>query len=230
MSLIMTTPIVGGLQSPFVSTVEGLDTPNSHIVGDSHAIRGQAPRNALEFEQLRNLGIESVVIFKKQTKNEVDKEIQILEELGIDYTHIEYPWKDITDFKPVCEMTLKGLKILKANNELGRNTFFHCTVGEDRTGVLAGLFLQVLEADFDVKKIFQEEMCAKGYGAGNSKKIAKVYNEVHANLNPVFLKMSYLLKKVNNDLKRVNCAYQFDKDQSFLKSQYARPESFRCTK
>ena len=66
-----------GLNSSFIGTVEGLDTPNSHIVGDSYLIRGQAPRSLKEYEQLKEIGIDSVVIFKNQTKI-VNKQTQSL--------------------------------------------------------------------------------------------------------------------------------------------------------
>ncbi len=227
-AILVSLSSFGGLTSPFVGTIEGLDTPNTHYVGDSFVIRGQTPGSLNEYGQLKDAGIKSVIIFKNQTKNEVDQEKETLKELKIKYTHIEFPWKDITEFKPVCEKALAALKILKANNDKEIPTYFHCTVGEDRTGVLAGLFLQVLGQETDVAKIYQEEMCEKGYAEGDHNKIASVANTVRSNLNPVFLKMSYLLKKANYDLSAVNCGADFENDQNYKKSTYSKPASFRC--
>lgn len=216
------------LESFFASSVEGLDVPNSHIVGDSYIIRGQTPRNRDEYGQLLDIGVSQVIIFKNQTKNEVDAELEILKKLKIKTTHIEFPWKDITEFAPVCEKALNALKILKENNDREITTFFHCTVGEDRTGVLAALFLQVLGAERDIEKLHREEMCQKGYEVGNPKKHGHVAKTVRENLNPVFLKMSYLLKKANYKLQNVNCAHDFDRDQVFQKSSFSKPNSLSC--
>lgn len=226
--LCFATSLQAGLQSSYESTVANLSTPNAHYVGSSSAIRGQAPRSKKEFVELKELGIATVIIFKNQTKTEVDREIDILNELGMNYVHLDFPWKDVTDFTPVCENAKSALKILKGSNDIGQMTFFHCTVGEDRTGTLAGLFLQVIGEERDVGVIYQNEMCAKGYADGNKKKHFSVARKVKESLNPVFLKMSYLLKKSDYDVDGINCQHDFERDREFKTSFYARDRDFSC--
>lgn len=225
---VLSTSSFAGFESPFESTIAGLTIPNSHFVGSERIIRGQSPRNLEEYQQLKDLGVSKVLIFKNETKNEVQAEIQILKKLDIKYKHIEFPWKDITDFSPVCENAKLALKWIKNNEEKSETTYFHCTVGEDRTGLLAGLVLLSKENNLSVKKVYKEELCAKGYEAGDPNKNAKVSKTVRENLTPVFLKMAYLLKKAHNDANAINCDYDFDSDLSFQKSIYAQYSSFRC--
>ncbi len=67
----------GGLSSPFDSSVEGLSLPNAHWVDDDDTLlRGMEPRTPEQFEELRELGISKVLIFKNATgQDEVDDEI-----------------------------------------------------------------------------------------------------------------------------------------------------------
>ncbi len=215
-------------ESPFESSIEALTIPNSHYVQSELVIRGQTPRNLDEYQQLKDLGVTKVLIFKNETKNEVQTEIQILNKLKIKSKHIEFPWKEITQFAPVCENAKQALKWIKANQELNETTFFHCTVGEDRTGLLAGLFLLSSDTSLSVKNVYKNELCAKGYEAGDPNKNANVAKTVRENLTPVFLKMAYLLKKAHNDANAINCSYDFDSDLNFNKSIYAKNTSFRC--
>ncbi len=217
-----------GLQSPFSSSIPKLSIPNSSYVGSTSIIRGQTPRDKAEYEELKNLNVKHVIIFKNQTRNEVDQEIGILTSHKIKFTHIDFPWKDIGDFKPECEKALLALKILKANLEKNSTTFFHCTVGEDRTGLLAGLILQTFQKNSNVKIIYQTEMCQKGYEAGDPQKLVSVAKTVRDNLNPVFLKFSYLLKNSNYQLEKINCGHNFEIDSAFSNSIFSRPSTFSC--
>ncbi len=226
--LLLSLNSTAALESYFPSSVDGLDIPNAHWVENSYILRGQTPRNKMEYEQLKNLGVGHVIIFKNQTKNEVVQELKILSEIGIKATHIDFPWKNITGFAPVCEKALTALKILKNNNDRKMTTFFHCTVGEDRTGLLAGLMLQVVGANRDLLNIHDQEMCQKGFGAGNPQKHWQVAKTVRENLIPVYLKMSYLLKKSNYILDLVNCDHEFDTDKNFHKTIYSKTTHFSC--
>lgn len=226
--LIFANLSLAGFESPFESTIDALTIPNSHYVGSELIIRGQTPRNFDEYQQLKDLGVTRVLIFKNETKNEVQTEINTLNKLKIKSKHIEFPWKDITEFAPVCENAKLALKWIKSNEERNEATFFHCTVGEDRTGLLAGLILLTTEAGLSLKAVYKNELCAKGYEAGDPNKNANVSKTVRENLTPVFLKMAYLLKKAHNDVNAINCNYAFDSDSSFQKSIYAQNTSFRC--
>jgi len=225
---LVTTSALAGFESPFESSIENLTVPNSHYVGSEWVIRGQTPRNLEEYQQLKELGVKKVLIFKNETKNEVQTEIQTLNKLKIKSKHIEFPWKEITNFVPVCENAKMALKWIKQNEASNETTFFHCTVGEDRTGLLAGLILLSNESGLSVKSVYKDELCAKGYEAGDPNKNAGVSKTVRENLTPVFLKMTYLLKKSHNDVNAINCNYDFDSDLSFNKSIYNQSASFRC--
>lgn len=225
---LVTTTAFAGFESPFESSIDTLTVPNSHYVGSDMVIRGQTPRNLEEYQQLKDLGVAKVLIFKNETKNEVQTEIQILNKLKIKSKHIEFPWKEITNFVPVCENAKLALKWIKSNEDSGETTFFHCTVGEDRTGLMAGLILLTKETNLSVKAVYKDELCAKGYEAGDPNKNANVSKTVRENLTPVFLKMAYLLKKAHNDASAINCNYAFDSDLSFKKSIFAQNTSFRC--
>jgi protein-tyrosine phosphatase len=222
--------LFAGLESPIPGTVENLSIPNSHYVYEDLIIRGQTPRNQDEFQQLKDLDVTSVLIFKNETKGEVQSEIVLLNKLKIASKHIEYPWKDITDFKSVCLKTVEALTFLKNNIDENRKTYFHCTVGEDRTGVLAGLLVQMTEKESNVQSIFKHEMCERGYEAGDPKKIYNVVKTVRENLTPVYLKMSYLLSKNKNQLDKINCGYDFSKDAAFSKSFYSNPSILKCSR
>jgi protein tyrosine phosphatase len=173
-------------------------------------IRGMAPRNEADINQLIKIEVSDVLIFKIDTKGEVDKEIDILERKGINQkniSHIDFPWKDISDYRSVCEMTIDALKILETADTNNRKIYFHCTVGEDRTGYLAGLY-KIYRANQSVDDVFQSELCDKGYEAGDPNKISTVVQEVRANLTPAFLTMADLIKK-NKVLNKKLCA-EFD--------------------
>ncbi len=226
-SLIFSLTIFAGLESPFVGTVEGLSIPNSHYVIDELIIRGQTPRNKDEYLELVSLGVKNILIFKKETKNEVQAEIKTLNSLGVKSLHISFPWKDIMEFSPVCEDVKQALLWLENKKNAGEKSFFHCTVGEDRTGLLAGLIL-FSNTGLNIKNIFQEELCEKGYEAGDPEKASNVSKLVRENLTPVFLKMAYLIKMAKNSPSKVHCGHNFDADSHFKASIYAQTASFRC--
>lgn len=189
--------------SPIASTVTGLSIPNAHIVatnsrGLPSAIRGMAPQNQAQFLELRQLGVTNVLIFKNQVNDEVTKEVQHLQRLGLPANRIHqipFPWKDLNDFPAACEMTVQALQILAQTEKAGGRTFFHCTVGEDRTGYLAGLHLLASGRAKEVRQVFNDEMCEKGYEAGNPfKPVDRVVLKIRETLTPTFLKMASLLK------------------------------------
>jgi protein tyrosine/serine phosphatase len=226
-TLTVSLTIFAELESPFVGTIEGLSIPNSHYVIDELIIRGQTPRNKDEYLELLDLGVKNVLIFKKETKNEVQTEIKTLNSLGIKNLHISFPWKDILEFTPVCMEVKKALIWLEAKKDAGEKSFFHCTVGEDRTGLLAGLILYNNNSS-NVKNIFEEELCQKGYEAGDPNKASNISKLVRENLTPVFLKMAYLNKMAKFNPSKINCAHNFNEDSHFSASIYAQTASFRC--
>lgn len=184
------------LKSPIPSSLIGIELPNAHQVDDEGLIlRSMAPKG--HYEEVLSLGIDKVLIFKKQTKKEVDQEIEDLQSYGYaleDIKHIPFPWHDFESEESACEMTIQGLNYLFDQKSLSQRTLVHCTVGEDRTGHLMGLF-RILDSSWTVEKALKEEMCERGYGRGNKNKPQYVVGEVRSDLSPIFFKMATLLQK-----------------------------------
>lgn len=185
---------------PSFAAIEGISIANAHIVtstDQSAVVRGRAPKNAAEMTELINAGVSEFLIFKNDTKGEVAKEQAQLLKLGIpaqNITHIPFLWKDIHDFKSACSMTVQALQVIENAVQASRNIYFHCTVGEDRTGYLAGLWgiwTSVYESETHA---LNEEMCPRGYEAGNPGKPYKnVVSKIRETLTPTYLKMAQIL-------------------------------------
>lgn len=191
--------MVSNMPSTFTET----GIPNNHQLS-SNIVRGMAPRNDKDLNKLIDLGFEKFLLFKIDTNGDISKEIDRLIELGIDENnilHLPFPWKDITDYKSVCEMTIDALNMIKKADEKNQKLYFHCTVGEDRTGYLAGLYRIYRGDELTVNEIFEEELCDKGYEAGNPKKIYSVVQKVRENLTPAFIGMVKLIE--NNSGKKL---------------------------
>lgn len=186
------------LRSTFPSDVPGISIPNTHIAaqgGLGTVLRGSAPLKD-EIKQLKDYGVTDVLIFKNQTKKEVDQEISFLKAAGYSsgqIHHIPFLWKNLGPFQQTCEQTVGALRLLSEAYKTPQKTiFFHCTVGEDRTGFLAGLF-RMLAEKWDINKAFKEELCKNGYEAGNTRKEPEVSAKIRAGLTPVYLKMAVLI-------------------------------------
>ena len=187
------------------AAIEGSTIPNAHIVYETEGaqvIRGKAPANAQQMQELIDLGVSEFIIFKNDVKGEVEKEKQTLKDLGIaprSITHIAFPWKDLHDFKSACTMTVKALKTIETAVAKNKSLFFHCTVGEDRTGYLAGLWGLWAGTYTSVPQSVQEELCARGYEAGNKDKpYQNVVLKIRETLTPTYLKMVMVLADARN--------------------------------
>lgn len=186
-----------GLVSPFNSTVPGITIRNTHLVAsaEGEVIRGMSPSG--KTSELAARGVTDILIFKNEIRNEVQKEIAELQENGFtpDRIHvIPFRWKELEGYRTACEQLLTGLQILeRAYRTPERSVFFHCTVGEDRTGLLAGLF-RMVEQGWSARKAFDQEMCAHGYEAGDGKKPWKVVSAIRTELTPVFLALATLIE------------------------------------
>ncbi len=189
------THALDSLTSPFPSTVRTISIPNTHIVS-KNIIRGMAPLGRIQ--ELVDYGITDILIFKNQTRNEIDqemKEINEFENHKLATTQFDFFWHKFPSYKQACEKTIDALRILrKVSESAKRKIFFHCTVGEDRTGYLAGLWL-MLKAKKSKKAAFYGQMCANGYGRGNPNKPAYVVNEIRKDLSPLFMYMAKMIEK-----------------------------------
>lgn len=233
LSFIISILLISNLQAGMVSTMPStyLETgiPNSHLV-TKNIVRGMAPRNAADIDTLINLGITDFLIFKIDTNGDVAREINLLEEKGVSknkITHLDFPWKDVTDFRPVCEMTILALKKIEMAEKNNRKLYMHCTVGEDRTGYLAGLY-KIYRGQDDVAGVFEGELCDKGYEAGNPKKGMNVVAKIRESLTPSFLTMVEILKVAKKN--KVDLSKKLCGQVEFNSLSAADSKKFKCQK
>jgi hypothetical protein len=107
----------------------------------------------------------------------------------------------------------------------------HCTVGEDRTGYLSGLYRLLGDGASGVDTIFHDEMCQRGYSSGNPQKpFAGVATEIDNDLTPLFLKMAFKISRgelTPTSLDESVCDVDPSSDPAFTEPQW-NAESFRC--
>jgi len=190
------------LSSPIKSSVDGFDLPNLHQVDRlGYVFRSMSPDRQMNV--LSELEIEKVLIFKNQTRNEVDKEIRLLQKMKIDYLHIPFLWKDINNYTEACRQIVSGIQYIRTAIKNYQRVLFHCTVGEDRTGILSGLF-QMVNENLSIKQVFENEMCEKGYGKGNPFKPYKVTSAIRSDLTPLFIAMAKRITESKVTLSDIN--------------------------
>jgi hypothetical protein len=187
--------------------VGGLSIKNAHLVaeGQGKVYRGSEPLG--KENELARLGVTDVLIFKNPTGTEVSQEVKNLKAAGFlpqNIHQVSFEWKKSANESSQCTKLMDALDILsKVYQTTGKSIFFHCTVGEDRTGMLAGLFRMIVQRS-SVKDIFQSEMCGRGYEAGNSRKPKNVVEEIRGGLTPLFLRFAYLIDKGELNLQRID--------------------------
>lgn len=169
-------------EAHFPSSVKGLTIANSHELV-SGVLRGSEPGKKVQ--ELSHFGVDEVIIFKSQTKTEVDTELASLKELGIKSHHIPFKWKELESYELACEQVVEALTLIRRAQARNKTVFFHCTVGEDRTGLLAGLVRMESEG-LTGEEAWEQEMCPRGYADGNTKKPTLVTSAIHQGLTPLF--------------------------------------------
>lgn len=178
--------LLGSISSSFA--VDGLTIPNSYQVDkEGRVFRGREPKKLVS--ELPGIGITDVLIFKNQVKKEVDAEIAALKELNIKSHHIPFKWKELESYEVACGQVIDALNLITKTKANGGSIFFHCTAGEDRTGLLAGLY-RMLEEGITMNRVFRTEMCARGYSDGNPHKPGLVHGAIQKELTPLFLAMA----------------------------------------
>jgi protein tyrosine/serine phosphatase len=189
LTILISFETLANLVSSVPSTLPNIDLPNSHLVGRSGRVfRSMQPMDYLD--EVTALGIDEVLIFKNQTSNEVEVEIELLQEMGIvDIHHIAFQWKNYESLESACGQLIEGLRLISHSIKNKRNLLIHCTVGEDRTGALAGLW-RMLEEGRSAVSVFRSEMCARGYANGNPNKPSKVTRALEQELTPLFFAMA----------------------------------------
>jgi protein-tyrosine phosphatase len=167
---------------------DGLTIANSHRVDKSgNVYRGREPKQLVD--ELAHFGVSDVIIFKNDVKGETTTEIKRVQELGMTPHHIPFQWKDFKSMTEACEQTIEALNIIQDVKSKNGKVFFHCTAGEDRTGMLAGLY-RMLDEKLSVDVVFKDEMCARGYSNGNKKKPRMVSSAIEKELTPLFISLS----------------------------------------
>lgn len=190
------------LVSPILKSHPVLTMANSHYVlpvpyqeGPGLLMRGMAPRSDADFESLQKAGVKQVLMFKDEVRGDTTSEKQRLEEMGFPAEkihHVPFPWKDYVDFRTPCLDTLQALRIIQNSLAAQEPIYFHCTVGEDRTGYLAALY-RLLTEKTDRRTIFLEEMCERGYSSGDpAKPYDQVVQKIEKATTRLFLKMAFL--------------------------------------
>lgn len=255
---LLTSTAQAQLLSPFPSRLveQNISIPNAGMVlggSDSNGAvwRGMQPiARWNHFNELLQAGMDQVLIFKVakydnegRLTGDVGKEVETwrrlfnLKEDGSEdvgkINLVNFPYYGFKDFKSACELTLDAIEILHAAEVSGDIIYFHCTVGEDRTGYLAGVF-QLLYRLGDVRSVFEQEMCAHGYGAGNPSKPANVVAKIHKDLTPLYLKMAYLIHAPGGlnleTMDRSVCERDEEELNRILREEVRyRPENFKCS-
>ena len=181
------------LFSSSLLAADGLSIPNSFQVDRTgHVYRGREPK--AQVKELKNLGITDVIIFKNDVRGEVAKEEMALKDLGIASHTIPFRWKDFPSMVEACEQTVDALNLIQSIKNKNDKVYFHCTAGEDRTGMLAGLY-RMLDENLTREQTFREEMCPRGYSDGNPNKPFMVSGAIQRELTPLFIALSEKIEK-----------------------------------
>lgn len=209
-----------GLATSF--SAHALPVKNFSQVGDTATLlRGAQPNKSAAL--LRDLGVDSVLTFKTDTRGEVVKEIDTLLSTGFeesDVHHIPMAWKDI-DLAKACLQTIDALEILSNAVADGKTIFFHCTAGEDRTGMLAGLY-RIIHEDADVDLMFQEELCEKGYSDGNPGKPKLVTKQIENGLTPLYFALAEKITAAKSSGRKIGAG--------LCRGLNPRPKALTCSK
>lgn len=238
--LILPLITIADFVSPFRSSIDEISIPNAHIIANDPksdrglVIRGMAPVQDGAVEELINYGIEEILIFKNQTREEIDKEVDELFKAKFpmdNIHHIPFKWKDFYNFEVPCIQTIKALRILRHAYKQKKPIFFHCTVGEDRTGFLAGVFRYLLNPRQDINQLFKKELCERGYAAGNPEKPDFVVNAIRDGISPLFTKFLYKIDSKAISFKNLNyetCSEDPAEDHNFTNAKRYNLAKFIC--
>jgi hypothetical protein len=245
----------GKLSSPILKS-SNLPIPNSHPVvpepGTAALIfRGMEPKTAEDYAALAaQMG--EILIFKNPRplsqkeieknpegpKTDIEAEKAALKKAGFTgkmHQEIPFLWKAPSEastrdlFQTPCEQTIDALKILMTPRK--RPIYFHCTVGEDRTGYLAGLY-RYLISDDDIQTVFWEEMCERGYAMGDGHKpFTNVVLAIHRSVTRVFAKMVYKIDQGEISATKLEaevCKQDPDNEAFFTDDATYHSTRFQC--
>mgnify|MGYP001276616596 CR=1 FL=1 len=174
------------------SSVKGYQLGNLHTFDkEEKRFRSASPEG--NYKEIHRLGVESVIILSTHKEDKHRQEIKALKNLGIsDVAHIVFPWKDAEQDQSLCESALATVKLLAQKQN---KTLLHCTAGEDRSGLIAGLYRVLIEKQ-DPSMVFNKEMCERGFANANASKPKAVAEKVKNYLLPLYF---YLASKQSLD-------------------------------
>lgn len=176
--------------------------PAGSVPRNYFELSGKVSRSGAPTSQVANLvarGFTEVLIIKTETGNQVSREIAMWKAAGFSDSqihHIPMDWTERQSANGYCHALVKALKVLvriEASENRSR-ILFHCTAGEDRTGALAGLY-QMLMRGWSLEKSFSEELCARGYEAGDDNKPEAVVLTIRKGLTPAFVRLGTLIQR-----------------------------------
>lgn len=197
-----------------------ISLPHSHNFYQNLFIRGTEPRLPQNFKDFKKLGIKHIIIFKKDNRGEVSREIEILNKIGFsrsDVTHIPMEWSLFENLEETCGHVKMMLMQLDLNESKNIKTYLHCTVGEDRTSLADGLW-QIWKMDTDsisfnqaLVTVFNKRMCHYGYADGSqtASKPEFVINQIKKDLTPLYITMAkkiWSIKEQKINLSDLNCS------------------------
>lgn len=158
---------------------------NFHTVDTKgQVLRGGQPGKKIS--ELVKLKVTNVVIVKNQLNTEVDDEIQALKAEGIRSDVFPLEWKEGMSLSKACHHVIDAVQTIQKYKRAGKKVFFHCTAGEDRTGLVAGLF-RMVDQGWTSNKAFKQEMCANRYSDGAGDKPKNVTDSISKTLTPIFV-------------------------------------------
>ncbi len=111
--------------------------------------RGSQPKTEDDFRQLKKMGIKVIVNIQRPDDKSVEAEKALAEKYGIEFSHLPLVATGYPDDK---EMNLIFKEIEDRENY---PVYFHCTLGRDRTGLVAALY-RVFVQHWTAAKAYKE--------------------------------------------------------------------------
>jgi protein tyrosine/serine phosphatase len=128
------------------------DLPHYFVVDEGLHRGGQPTERG--FEILKKEGVKTVINLRDE-QHMLTAEAEIIKRLGMTYVAI-----DMDPFLPPSDEKIeKFLKIVRDSQRAP--TFVHCLHGQDRTGMIVGIYRMVVHG-FDYQRAF-DEMCSLGF-------------------------------------------------------------------
>ncbi len=174
--------------------LEGIGNVHS-LRSDDRILRGASPEGKVLL--LKENGVTDILIFRDGVgphNNNEKRELMVAGYKDSQIHHIPMKWKNISSFELACRDAVAALKVM---NDIEKNPqrklYLHCTMGEDRTGMISGLYRIVFQG-WSTNEAYQKEMCNHGFAEASPHKPTHVVNTVNAGLKSLFVRMAALVE------------------------------------